>query len=267
MDIESPSTLLQIFEDLGSLSETGLIEIKPFKRWPGFKWQEQVFTMRLCNAGETLDILSSTGKFADAAKSQAIKQEIMIRSIFSVDGRALITAEELQDYNEKNGSKLSELEYLRTWVKSIEQVILDRIDVVYSDLQMKQIRILQGMCLCEMCGNTYMKKELPNNSHYLKYSLGEIVCGNCMPQVVTGEYDFLEEHLNPKPASKSNSRTEDTVESSEETKSSNADTELDYICVCGSKFEDYEAFIEHKSDCPAVVDSLQSEDFINPVRP
>ncbi len=264
MEIQSPSPLLQIFEDLGTLNENGLIDIKPFRDWKGFKWKDKIFTMRLCNAGETLDILSYVNKIEENGRGQAIKQEIAIRSIFSIDNRPLITAEELKTYNDNNHTKLSELQYLRTWIRNIEQIILDRIDVVYSGLQLKQIRELQGNCLCERCGGVWERKELIENTRFIKYSLGEIICGQCMEVIEGNEFDFVDKYSDPVTSKETDSIISGKGETMEESKGLKGDEELDYICVCGNKFKVYEEFLEHKVDCPVVNASDGNNIIMNP---
>lgn len=256
MEIETPSILLKVFEELGNFTDNGLVNIKPFQDWKGFKWQNKVFTLRLCNAGETLDILSFVDKVPETARGQAIKQEIAIRSINSIDERPLVTEEELKKYNDGNNTKLSELQYLRTWVGNIEQVILDRLDVVYSSLQLKQIRSLQDNYQCERCGTVYEKSKLSKNSHIIKYSLGEIICETCMAYIEEGEYDFTEVHLNPQTKPVTPTSTEGTEDPLKDSKAPLEET--DYICVCGQRFPIYEAFIEHKSVCDVVNNEYNS---------
>ena len=171
------SPLLDSLEALGAFNDNGLIDVKPFMDWKASPWKDKVFTMRLCNAGEIEDIFKEIGEVVENARPQAFKQELIIRAIFQIDGRALVTEEEIKIYNNSHNTSITSLEYLRYWIRNLEDAIVNRLDAVYQALTVKQIRYLQGEEMCEKCSNVFDKNS--NSGPKIKYCLGEIICDTC----------------------------------------------------------------------------------------
>ena len=169
------SPLLDILERLAALSneEGGLVKIKPFRDWKGSTWQNKIFTMRLLNAGEMLEVYEYCSKFTGNAKEQAYYIEILIRSLYSVDGVSLAPEEEVAKYNKACNVNLSKLEYLRLWAGNLEQIVVLRLHSIYDQLQLKQIRLVNDQYLCEASGVTY--DSLPEGCRKIKYGIGEIL--------------------------------------------------------------------------------------------
>lgn len=190
--MQTPTFLLKSFEELGApLTEYGLYSIKPFKDWENSAWANKVFQMRLCNVGDLLDVFSQCQDVPENAKIQAMKIEILIRSIYSVDDRPLISAEELQKYNDDNNTELSSLGFLRLWMKNLEQVVVERLDFVYNALQQKQLRSLKGSLLCGECGTLFY--DLPKGGKLTKHMACEVLCPKCMETADLHLYEFEEE--------------------------------------------------------------------------
>ena len=236
------SPLLQSFEDLGALSEdSGLYEIKPFRDWRSSLWRNKIFKMRLCNVGEILEISTLCSNLPETARIQATKVELIIRSVFSIDSRELLTSEELQKYNEESNNKLTRLEYLRIWAKNLEQIVVDRLDMIYAALQLKQIRMLRGIYLCVSCMNDYT--EIPKDSKFLKYSFAEIICCSCLNEIDLKDYDFQE----------TEQRREKDEDKKEATVAERAERSFDfsnYACPCGVELDSFEEFTAHRETCP-----------------
>ena len=119
------SPLLDSLVALGAFNDNGLIDIKPFRDWKASPWKDKIFTMRLCNAGEIADILKEISDISESARAQVLKHEVLIRSIFQVDGRVLVTQEELKEYNDKHNTEISNLQYLRIWIRDLEDVVVN----------------------------------------------------------------------------------------------------------------------------------------------
>ena len=173
-----PNPRAQSLEDLGALINSGTIALKPFRDWVGSpQWQHAIFTMRLCNAGEVLDMAETGSFFAEgASRQQAVKLEILSRSITAIDGRAVITQEELNKYNTDYKTEFgSPREWISIYLKNLESVVLDRLDAVYGALQLKQGRQVRGEYQCAVTGNIFTKANIPEGSLYLNYSLQEII--------------------------------------------------------------------------------------------
>ncbi len=234
--IETNNTILKALENLGALSSNfGLYEIKPFRDWHGSDWEHKIFTFRLLNAGELLDIMRSAPELSGEAKEYYKKFELLSRSIWAVEKRPLITEEEVKTYNESNKTEFTIQEFLVRWVRNLEDVVLSRLDAIYTGLQVKQVRILQGVYGCAECGNVF--KEIPKNAAVLEYSLAEIICNNCLPVVDKTLYDFKLSHQQPPPPS--------------ETKLENTQVNLAHKCNCGKEFEDIESYRTHIQTCPS----------------
>ncbi len=229
--IDKNFPLLSSLENLGALSSKfGILEIKPFRDWKDAIWKHKVFSMRLCNSGEMLSIYSYLESIPNYARVQATKIEVLIRSLYAINEQPLVSAESLASYNDTHKTQLSTLDFMRLWTGNLEQVVLDRLDMVYGGLQLKQERQLQGIYLCGNCENTFTK--IPEGSKTLKYSLSEIVCSSClkgMKEEDLAEFDF-----------------EGTAESTSVEKSFNEIPK--FICPdCQLELPDRESFTEHRS--------------------
>jgi hypothetical protein len=241
--LNSPSSpLLSILEKLASLTEEegGLIKIKPFRDWKGSSWQNKIFTMRLLNAGEMLEVYDFCDKYTGTARDQAYYIEIIIRSLFSVDGQQLAEDEEVLKYNQKCSTSLSRLEYLRLWAGNLEQVVLLRLHSIYEQLQIKQIRLVNGQFLCEISGNTF--NDLPKDCKVIKYGIGEILSKEILEnkEIDLSNYDFEKEEVEQTfiPLEENNKELEEPL-----------NQEFDYICICGKGFNSFEEYSQHRENC------------------
>jgi len=228
--------VLSSLENLGALSDNfGIYEIKPFKDWKDSIWKEKVFGMRLCNAGQVLEISSYCGNYPQASHVQITKIELIIRAVYSISGAPLVSQETLQKYNEMHKSQLSALDFLRLWAGNLEQLILDRLDGIYGGLQAKQERLLQGVLMCEGCGIVFT--EHPADAKKLKYSLAEVLCAKCIEDPPSGhlrEFDFDEPSLKQPLTSEPSFTT----------------SSFAYTCSqCQEKFGTHEELTEHRGNC------------------
>lgn len=235
------SSLLRQLENLAALSEnTGSAEIKPFKNWKGSKyWSNAIFKMRLCNAGEIIDIASYGDQFQATAREYITKVDTIIRSIFEINGIALGGIEEISKYNQNNNTSLSRIEYLRIWAKNLEQVVVDTLYGTYVALQMKQVRLVMGQCACEVCGQVYEKGKLPEGTRDILFSTEEIICGNCIGSINQEEFDFKDK------------KVIDVVKPEEvnQEQSYTVPENKNYTCICGKGFGNLEEFVQHRTGC------------------
>jgi len=238
--------LLRQLENLGALSErNGLIEIKPFKSWKGNPyWAEAIFKVRLCNAGEVLDISSYADQFSQDAKERVIKIDTVVRSLYEINNVTIGSTEEISKYNQRHNVNLTRLEYLRNWAKDLEQLVVDVLYTNYIGLQLKQVRLVTDQVMCDVCGQTYEKELLPPGSKETIYSIGEIVCGNCITSINEEDFDFKE--LTPL----QKETPEEIPLSIEEPLKNIGKEEAPYICACNKEFYTLEEFVEHRTGCP-----------------
>lgn len=249
IEVTPANPILQSLQDLGQLStDSGLHKVKPFRDWKGNKWQNKTFTYRLCNAGEIFDILEYASNFPEYVHAQITKTEILIRAIWSIDERPLITDAELKTYNDQHRSKLSDKDYLRMWVRNVENIVIERLYSIYEALQAKQIRQLNGILLCPECGMTYGDGEVPDGSFKLETDVADIICANCAPHVNEDKYDFKTIPESPV-----------VTPTPEESKSENPIVDVpagqsfdyqSYVCACGKECSTLEEFAEHRQTCP-----------------
>jgi hypothetical protein len=235
------SSLLRQLENLASLSEdTGSAEIKPFKSWKSSKyWSNAIFKMRLCNAGEVIEIASYGDQFSITAKDYITKLDTVIRSVFKINDNGLGDPEEVSKYNKNNSTSLNRIEYLRIWANNLEQVVVETLYTNYVALQMKQLRLVMNQCACEVCGQIYEKGKLPEGTKTVLYSTGEIVCGNCIGLINPEDFDFKEENKVQitKPEETDQEQNNDVTE------------KKSYICVCKQEFDELEEFVQHRTGC------------------
>ena len=238
------SLLLRQLEDLAGLSKkTGLIEIKPFRLWKGDSyWSNVKFKMRLCNAGEVLEVASYGDKYSSNAQEKAVKIEIVIRSIYEIDNQVLGSSEEVNKYNETHNTSLTRIEYLRIWANNLEQLVIDTLYNTYVSLQMKQVRLVFNQAMCENCGTVYERDKLPEGSREIMYSTGEIICSSCLSDIHEGEVDFKLKENKPREESSFNIVEEKEEEILEKSSS--------YICMCKKEFDTFEEFTTHRAECP-----------------
>ncbi|MCK9543211.1 MAG: hypothetical protein M0R03_14415 [Novosphingobium sp.] len=185
------SSILESLENLGALNGDNICLVKPFKDWKVSSWREKIFHFRLCNVGEGLEILEELSKAGSDSKAQLTKIYILSKAIYMIDNAFPIEPEELKHFNETHKFHLNQTDYLVEYFKNIEQIILDRLDAVYAALQRKQIRQLQGLSICDGCGETF--SVIPHNSKRLLYSVSEIICNDCVESADLSNYEFEED--------------------------------------------------------------------------
>ena len=239
MQIDTTSPLLKSFENLGALTENyGLYEIKPFKDWRGAGvWQDKTFTFRLCNSGEMLEVLQAGRGLEGDALFQQRRLEILSRAIWSIDGTSLVTEEEVIAYNKKNNTELTVHQFILNWLQNLEDLVLSRLDAIYTGLQVKQVRLLQRVYGCDSCGQTV--REIQEGTHRILYSLSEIVCKECYPNIDKSLYDF--------PLEKEVVVEEEKIEE----EPSAAQPSSPYKCPgCGQECDSNETYRTHIIECP-----------------
>jgi hypothetical protein len=129
--------------------------------------------MRLCNSGEMLDIGEFLSKYPDTAKEQANKIEILIRSLFTVEGQPLAPEEDVKKYNTTHNTDISKLQYLRLWAINLEQLVVDRLYAAYTGLQAKQLRKVNGQYMCDVTAKVF--STIPEGAIPIFYSISEII--------------------------------------------------------------------------------------------
>lgn len=194
------ASILKVLTELTSLSSNGITILKPFRSWFGIPlWRGRTVGMRLLNAGEIEQSLEYITNSSVSAQDQALKKEIVARSLWTIDGSYVVAKEDLEQYNQSHKTELSDLEYKRIFVHDFEQYLVDYLYALYSELQQKQARYVVGIKMCGICKRT--DTVLPEGSRKLKFSTAEYICGSCLSNVSEeDEFDFegQEVHVEPK---------------------------------------------------------------------
>jgi hypothetical protein len=131
---------------------------------------------------------------------------------------------------------LSHIQLLRIWSRNLEQIIVNRLDAIYGGLELKQVRQLQHVLMCENCGAMF--QEMSKGARKLKYCLGELLCEQCSVTADIETYEF-EEISAPQTVEKAS-----VVENTE--RSFDFQT---YTCACGKELETFEELIQHRETC------------------
>ena len=181
--------ILKVLTELTSLTPTGVIILKPFRPWFGIPlWRDRNVGIRVLNAQEIQQALETVSDVATAAQDQALKQEIVTRSLWSIDGAYVASKEDLDEYNKLHSTTLTEIEYKRVFVASFEQYLIDYLYTVYTELQKKQVRKVFGLSMCAVCKN--QESKVPDNAHVLNFDVAEMICAACFSNV-TEEDGFI----------------------------------------------------------------------------
>lgn len=167
--------VLQSLEDVAALSkDSGLISIRPFRDWVHESaWSKKLFNLRLCNAGEVLEIASYLSSVPENARDYALKLETILRMIYKIDGKMIADNKEVSDYCKQVDKELSRIEYLRLWVVNLEGIVVERLYSIYEQMQAKQVRLINGQYSCEVTGNIY--NSIPEDAVLVQNCLGEII--------------------------------------------------------------------------------------------
>ena len=184
-------SILKVLTELTALTPTGVTILKPFRPWFGLPiWRNRTVGIRLLNAQEIQEAMNFINDTAGLAQDQALKKELVARSLWSVDGSFVVTDEELKVYNEEHRSELTQLEYKRIFVNAFEQYLIDYLYGLYVELQGKQNRKIFGLQQCAVCKKVYAT--LPADVKQIRFSTAEIVCGECMSSVKEEDgFDFI----------------------------------------------------------------------------
>lgn len=246
------SPILESLEDLGVFFEDAIFYVKPFRDWVGVPaWVNSIFGMRICNAGDVMEVLQQASSYSEIAKDKAIAINVLSLSISSINKISVTDPIKLEEFNKTVDARLTHQQYLQLYLQNLEEIVIERLNYVYGGLQLKQQRMLKGISVCDCCGKEY-NNPLPEGCKFPLYTLTEIICAECCnvtPEVLT-KYDFAIDN------NFSKNVVANTVESNTETQpvvsfTTNITEELSdpYKCqTCEESFADFEAFQAHRQD-------------------
>lgn len=176
------TSILRVLTELTALTPNGIVTLKPFRPWFGLPlWRGRNIGFRVLNAQEIQQALEYINDVPAVAQDQALKREIVTRSLWAIDGAYVVPPTDLEEYNKLHSTELSELEYKRVFVAGYEQYFVDYLYTVYTELQKKQIRKVLGLNMCAVCKTQFTK--VPADAYSLSFDVAELICNNCFKDV------------------------------------------------------------------------------------
>jgi hypothetical protein len=166
----------------------------------GSPLRNTIITYRLLNVGELEDCTIYCARFPESVRSEKMMIERLVRAIWKFNGVFLCTKETVDSYNKANDTELTELDYKRMKLRNMEGVVRDRLDAIYLNLQLKQVRMLQGKVMCHVSGEVFPVNNTPEGSIKVRYSIGEIISGTVWGKLTDSEkadVEFLMQGLMP----------------------------------------------------------------------
>lgn len=248
-DILPLNRTLTTLEDLGSFAESGVFYVKPFRDWLATPWTQRIFGMRICNAGEVVEVLHQIAAYTDPARDKAAVFQVLSRALVSIDEQPVVDLDALDAFNKKANASLTPQSYLQLYFQNLEDAVVERLNFVYGGLQLKQQRLLRGVQLCDACGKEYTQ---PSARHLdLKYTLTEILCEECRTPELEQMYaaakliEVPKEVIAPVPVPVPNASVPATP--AESSGSFAVPEDNDWICPsCNKPFTTFEEFQKHR---------------------
>lgn len=181
-------------KDIIGAADIGFITVRPFEEWKDDQFNNMTWTIRLLNAGESIQAMDRARVYIDKPYDVALQIETFIRSTIYINGVPPLSVEEVEEYNKQHAlyeqSKLSVYDIMRIHTYNYEQPVLNRFDQLYAELLLKQGRKIAGKFLCERCDSEYTKssRAMKGARHLtvqlaigvVTYSMAEVICNKCL---------------------------------------------------------------------------------------
>jgi len=139
---------MSILERLGVQTQ-GLIEtMTPFETWKGSSVQQWEITMQMLTIGDLVEVAKLTGNVSPLEMAYLTKVCLLAKCLKSIDGREIVTAEELEDYNKDHNltgnNIISLFEYKIIFIKKLSEVVVNRLAFLYDEMSNKYVAVLLG---------------------------------------------------------------------------------------------------------------------------
>jgi len=139
---------MSILEELG-IQTLGLTEtIAPFETWEGSNVQQWQITMQILTMGDLVEIAKLTGNVSPLEMAYLTKVYLLAKCIKSINGREVITAEELEEYNKAHNltgnNIISLFEYKIIFIKKLSEVVVNRLSFMYDEMSNRYVASLLG---------------------------------------------------------------------------------------------------------------------------
>lgn len=139
---------MSILEQLG-IQTQGLTEtLHPFELWEGSCIKNWAVTMQMLSIGDLADIGKLTENASSMAAAYLTKVYLLAKSVKDINGRELVTAEELEDYNRSHNlsgnNAITLFEYKVLFIRKLSEAVVTRLSFLYDEMQNKYISQLLG---------------------------------------------------------------------------------------------------------------------------
>ena len=137
-----------ILEDLGVCTK-GLIEtMSPFETWEGSSVQQWQVTMQMLTMGDLVEVAKLTGNVSPLEMAYLTKVYLLSKCLKSINGREIVTAEELEEYNKKHNLTgtvtISLFEYKIIFIKALSESVVNRLAFLYDEMSNRYVASLLG---------------------------------------------------------------------------------------------------------------------------
>ena len=139
---------MSILEQLGVQTQ-GLIEtLTPFETWEGCSVQQWQVTMQMLTMGGLVEVAKLTGNVSPLEMAYLTKVHLLAKCLKSINGREIVTAEELEDYNKEHNlagnSTISLFEYKIIFIKKLSEAVVNRLAFMYDEMSNRYVASLLG---------------------------------------------------------------------------------------------------------------------------
>lgn len=139
---------MSILEQLG-VQTRGLIEtMTPFEPWEGSSIQQWQVTLQMLTMGDLVEVAKLTGNVPPLEMAYSTKVYLLSKCLKSINGREIVTAEELEEYNKAHNlagnEMISLFEYKIIFIKKLSETIVNRLTFLYNEMSNRYVASLLG---------------------------------------------------------------------------------------------------------------------------
>jgi len=139
---------MSILEQLGIQTRGSIETMTPFETWEGSSIQQWQVTMQLLTIGDLVDIARFTGDASPLEIAYTTKIYLLAKCIKTINGREVVTAEELENYNKDHNltgnSAISLFDYKVIHIKKLNEVVVNRLAFMYDEMSNKYVANILG---------------------------------------------------------------------------------------------------------------------------
>ncbi len=139
---------MSILEQLG-VQTIGLIEtMTPFEMWKGSSVQRWEVTLQMLTMGDLVEVAKLTGNASPLEMSYLTKVYLLSKCMKSINGREIVTTEDLAEYNKTHNltgnAIISLFDYKIIFIKKLSESVVNRLAFLYDEMSNKYVASLLG---------------------------------------------------------------------------------------------------------------------------